>query len=114
LSEIDPNTGLPLVPEDYFWRVLDKHWEWNAKIPPKVNLMRHVELKHTHRGRHWWQPSYVVDESYDQVAYSQRTKDGKLTKETILDAAEEIMQWWADAKARQKLVGDYPPKKLES
>ena len=90
---IDPSTGLPVVPEDMFWRVSDvtrrEYSRWSYKTytdirEPNVQLVRTEQIAHVRKvpdtyGKNWWNRNVVVamkDETYHvptQVVQAQRS-----------------------------------------
>lgn len=93
-TEIDPDTGMPVVPEGYFWRV--KPGQMYAVI---------VELR-----RKWfWGFTHCVED----------TLGDDLSEDGIRNLAAYVLNKW-EQRAIQKrereeiraLFGDYPPKKL--
>lgn len=117
---IDPNTGLPELPEGYFWRVgHPKEYVYGFTFEDTSKLA--VRLM-------WEQPDREVEDKRNKIVqklvprpkrYEPQdplTVDAQECKGTsdraILDAANVIMKRWkAKAKMHSKL-GDYPPKKL--
>ena len=90
---IDPSTGLPVVPEDMFWRVADvsrrEYKGWGSRYyeditEPNVQLVRTEQIAHTRKvpdthGKNWWNRNVVVsmkDQTYhvpEQVVLAQRS-----------------------------------------
>lgn len=116
MTEIDSNTGLPKLPEGYFWRVLNGHEVGGLGVYPgiEVQLMKHSMKLHWFkrvpcvRVMKWaWEPREdlkvgEVDQAIKKVARTvyKRYKDH-------LPIHDEI-----NAEI-EKYAGDYPPKKFE-
>lgn len=93
---IDPNTGMPEVPEGYFWRV--------KKSLLTGDTFTDVELRVK-----WFFMSYVVA--------SHPIYNSHVSAQSILEAAEYIMLYsaWSERRrgeTKEHLYGDYPPNKL--
>jgi len=104
---LDEQTGLPVVPEDCFWRV-----ERSINNSHKISLMK--------------KKKNFLGFNYDvEVDYTYCTGNTPLTKERVLDEALYVMykqdkypesMRFLPEKERKNfsntLYGDYPPKKL--
>ena len=112
--KIDENTGLPELPEGYFWRVRDGI-NTGEEICPGVEV---AVMKNTTKLRRFKRVPAVQEVTYSYVFRSKMTP-GKVDK---------CIQWLAEELYRQirnrlpvhdalneeiaSYAGDYPPKKL--
>lgn len=91
--EVDPSTGLPLLPEGYFFRVAKYRFG-------ESNLEVHLRKK-TRFGS-------TMLYSRDTVGLTP-----ELTlKQTITQLAERIYRLYREDLEIEALIGDYPPKRL--
>jgi hypothetical protein len=115
-AEIDPDTGLPVLPEGFFWRVDGPTSFYGHPDKPMVRLMRTVEYQDsrvTIPGRWPWSKGVLAVLTRDDSVLFKPLPD-EFTKEHIRKAAVAIWDRWQVVKAREALVGDYPPKRLEN
>ena len=93
LIKLDAETGMPEVPEGYFWRVKKDLLRTVPKKPYEVHLRR-VGRMFSHK------VCYILSEP---------------TKEDVLHSAAHIMhhKFIPMQKVDDDLLGDYPPKKLD-
>lgn len=129
MSNIDPLTGLPELPEGHFWRVSHPRnygeFYWNEeedKSRLRVFLVRtgtEIEESKEFQGKNfftrmltlWLRVNKVTYEEYDRV---EKFRDCKgVHPQAILNAANVIMKEWLKEQETAKLVGVYPPKRLE-
>lgn len=114
--KIDSETGLPELPEGYFWRVGEKDTNpgWYDKIPhmvPAVFIMREAQMITKSRdipvyGENWWNKGTVVDtipEEYEEMgepteAFSQTFGNIKLSRKEDLPEIGRIVSWCTDDK----------------
>lgn len=114
--EVDPDTGLPELPENYFWRVEEGY------------TFSLYDYKHLQIRKKVWGGLFSVKKQWTVI------HNDKFSKEKILDTANYILLHvydpWneidlerekEDRKEKQKpqniqsnLFGDYPPKSLEN
>lgn len=94
---IDKNTGLPEVPEGYFWRVKKFNYDYSRYTVD-------VQLRHRIWGGFSTEVANLLAEG---------------NAESILNAALTVLRMWgreinAQAKRdeREQFIGDYPPKRL--
>lgn len=135
---IDPKTGLPEVPEGYFWRVTKSGFEWSEyrephplltvdlrKRDPKrwyhrsepshsvqsVNLSIYTDKMYTRDGFYYPEPKWRdhSDEDYQNIIRNAAVKLYERNQVSLEQAA--IRERTRAAVA--KIVGDYPPKKIE-
>jgi hypothetical protein len=124
---IDPETGMPQVPEKFYWRVYD-----NGLVEAGGGLA--VELVRESTRQSWYYPwwfagfysmfdweikklrkyyTYNEDRSIS-IGY---TPSGSYSKAIVLRAATEVYTSWQKdvqrAEQINEVVGMYPPKKLE-
>ncbi|WP_346921917.1 hypothetical protein [Glutamicibacter creatinolyticus] len=113
----DPNTGLPELPEGHFWRL--KEGEYCT-----VRLSIRKKRKHfgsksiiSMRVYHNWDGKNM---EYRSPALVEGLADENLTPDAIRNTAEHLLEKWHTRDAGRlryennvKLMGDYPPKKLE-
>lgn len=118
-KNIDPETGLPKLPENYFWQV--------SMTDGNSGLLLRLKQKRTRTTlkSHWlfWEKEVKV-EDIDQIDYEYifiETKDGDtLSKEGVQEAllgkANKIMRArrleWDRSDLLTPFVGAYPPKNL--
>lgn len=107
--EIDSNTGLPELPEGHFWRVsTDDCGE------VKIAIRKHRKL--------WWSKRIIggyVRHGEDHRHILSLSNEA-LTPAAIFATAEDCLEAWRERDAKRvryetnrKLLGSYPPKKLE-
>lgn len=104
---VDPATGLPELPEGYFWRV--------RRAPEKhLSAFAYIELCTQRIEAYGWKKkktrtvTVVVD--YSTVSYVSLTED-LIWDHTVV----RIKDWAGPPKPdARKLLGTYPPKKLGS
>ena len=131
MTEINPETGLPYTPQAMFWRVND-HYEYppvfflcENPTGPNVELIR-TRLIHRFEDRRIFltrmtRQIYVghTTEEVVEVREFLKNKDGSYTKRSemtpkkIRQACERAIEKYEEDLRIKKLVGDYPPKKLE-
>ena len=121
MKHIDTATGLPKLPDDYFWRVRHHRIQVQGSLDyfTRTDTSRlQVQLIHkytltkprTIQKRNWfgrkvWTTGYYEDVAENAVI----TEDALGTNPiAIQNAANRIMKLWAKAKERDRLVGDYP------
>ena len=135
MSEIDLEIGLPYTPQGMFWRVND-----NQEYSPFVLLYRpedglpigpNVELIST-RLIHRFEDKQIfltpikrqvyvglTTEEFVEVREFLKNKDGSYTKRSemtpkkIRQACERAIEKYEEELRIKRLIGDYPPKKLE-
>lgn len=92
MANIDDKTGLPELPEGYFWRVKES-----------VSIFVDVEIR-----KKWWVGSR-------QVAWTSMYRS-QLSKQKILECARYVLSKWrrdvTETNDSRALLGDYPPKSL--
>lgn len=136
---IDPKTGLPEVPEGYFWRVTESGFEWGEFYrEPRPLLTVDLRKRDPKRWYHRSAPSHSVqsidlaiytDESYQRDGYSWsepkwRDHSDEDYQNIIGNAAVKLYERnqvsLEQAAIRErtrtavaKIVGDYPPKRIE-
>lgn len=128
MSEIDPNTGLPKLPEDYFWRITPHGVEIRKRLPDTdweyipAMYRNHQDCKvevrwvDNPRMRKWNRLFYVFlqDDRIPETRYTNRSEVVvqseyvPVLKRTIQGICEELL----DALESRMMVGDYPPNKL--
>lgn len=121
---LDDATGLPALPEGYFWRVRHRQYRptnrydwWDTDTSRlQVLLMRTVSGVTTEQ--RWPKPWYRLSPRVITVPYTsedvQYVEDAEGTHPiAVRNAAYRILKQWEKAKVRDALIGDYPPMKLE-
>jgi hypothetical protein len=116
VGEVKTVTGLPELPEGYFWRVGEKDTNpgWYDKKPrmeSAVFIMRKAVMETKTReipvyGTNWWQKNTVVDtitETYTEMgepteAFSQTFSGIHLARKEDLPEIGRISSWTSDAK----------------
>lgn len=97
---IDVNTGLPELPEGYFFRVAKRSTYSEYYY---VTVYRKVKKKRFF----FWTYEKDVEQIFNNMIHP------TLNERNIRDAAYKCVQDWDNWKARDtSLLGDYPPKKL--
>lgn len=117
-------TGLPALPEGYFWRVRHhRTWDQGYHYGVITDTTRlQVLLIKTSSGTRteevWPKPWYRRTPREITTPYT--SEDIKFVEDAegthaiaVRNAANRIMKQWEKAKVRDALVGDYPPKTLE-
>lgn len=108
---IDPQTGLPQLPEGYFWRVGESEYH---KEYVKVCIMKTVTR--TWKTREW---NLKLVDNYEtkevEVDYSFCSRVG-IDNNTLLRAAERAYRevFPDPVVGGEEYLGDYPPKKLST
>lgn len=120
------DTGLPILPEGYFWRVRHYREYIETSFGPvryredktrlQVQLIHRYELTRTYTNSHRSWFGRYVDKPYRKVDVIEEalfTEDTLGTnKIAVQNAANRIVKLWEKAKERDLLVGDYPPLSL--
>lgn len=130
MSNIDPLTGLPELPEGYFWQVshpLIYDYPGFRSLKSDRSRLR-VSLRKTReskkvtkefRGKNWFTRVLFAWEKVEQETEGEVTdilfsRDCKgVHPQAILNAANVIMKEWRKEQETAKLVGVYPPKRLD-
>lgn len=131
MTEINPETGLPYTPRLCFWRVNDQYeyppffFLGENATGPNVELIR-TRLIHRFEDRknfltRMTRQIYVAHTTEEVVEVREflKNKDGSYTKRSemtpkkIRQACERAIEKYEEDLRIKKLVGDYPPKKLE-
>lgn len=104
MTDLDPSTGLPALPEGQFWRVRVDHTLSGGSL--------YVELRE--KRKHWfgsWKiaeygPTYLdmCGTVENTIAYNARR---------VMEKSEHLRKQDSRLKIAESLAGDYPPKKLE-
>lgn len=125
--KVNPESGMPVVPDRYFWRVIDRNDSMSVG-GPTVELRRKLKLFGSVRERE--QRIYTLGHGYP-LHHSHRADSYELRKvsyhdlaqgftpETILFSAGDLLINWREKNAEKlaydatrNLYGNYPPKKL--
>jgi hypothetical protein len=112
---IDTDTGLPVLPDGFFWRVEGRTTFYGHPEKPNVRLMRTVKFtdsRVTVPGRWPWSAGVPAVQTRNEPVLVKPLPD-EFTEEHIRKAALDVWDRWQVVKAREALVGDYPPKRLE-
>lgn len=114
--EIDPTTGLPTLPEGYFWRVIEEEY---AHVGIEIRRRRRFGSTVVIDMYVWHNWDGAHPDSDEPILVS-NVSDKEFTPEAILRTAEYLLKKWRARDARalryqanKALLGDYPPKKLE-
>lgn len=117
-------TGLPALPEGYFWRVRHHEtieWGYHGSRTVKDKSRLQVCLIHSwtemnvsEYPKPWYRlkATQVTDISTQEKLLFVEDPEGTHAI-AVRNAANRIMKRWEKAKVRDALVGDYPPKTLE-
>ena len=113
--EIDEKTGLPELPEGYFWRVVDGHETGSLGTYPGIEM--HI-MKHSTK-LHWfkrvpcvvsigflWKPREDMTEDSVRLDVVWMAKNVYDRYKSELPIHNEVQA------AIEKYVGDYPPKNI--
>ena len=127
--KIDKRTGLPELPENQYWEVVET-WEprwFIAGLEDYEKIKIHeMRLYRDNTGRYkdvvkrrWWGKKYtesVLSEKPTRLCYEKIKTDefGNITEELALNAALNIMKYRASKEKEKSLVGKYPPNKLDA
>jgi len=127
MTDIDLATGLPELPEGYHWRVTHPYEEEyyyffgrvrnTSKYAVELCANEYEEGYVRKVKRTWYCPfERSVPSTRIQPAKTvwTRTLKDEVTAETIREAASIVLSEWTEFERKQKFLGDYPPKKLES
>lgn len=118
-------TGLPALPEGYFWRVRHRrhhpYKNWPEAVATdfsrlQVLLMKTVSGVRTEKV--YQKPWYR--RTHREITTPYTSEDVEFVEDTegtnpiaVRNAANRIMKRWEKAKVRDALIGDYPPKTLD-
>lgn len=99
---IDPNTGLPELPDGYFWRITDGYALWKLKIK-----------------FHWGPFAFTIaDKSIfraDDFLYRGTRGRWNTYEGYLIEMAETLRdEEFRDPVIASKYLGDYPPKSLNT
>lgn len=117
-------TGLPELPEGYFWRVRHRRYrpfekyDWVDTDTTRLQVLLIKTFSGTRTEKVYPKPWYRRTHKEIEVPYTsediQFVEDAEGTHTiAVRNAANRIMKRWEKAKVRDALVGDYPPKTLE-
>lgn len=125
MTYIDTATGLPALPDGYFWRVRHHRTAVMGTLDyfTRTDTSRlQVQLIHKYtlnqprsiKKRNWIGRKVWVTEYYEDVAENSLFTEDTLgtNKIAVQNAANRIMKLWEKAKERDALIGDYPPLSL--
>lgn len=125
MSEIDEATGLPVLPDGYFWRVRDYTVEIRRNLPPgpwyresyygEPQTSGDFEKRVRTVGRRWPRKPLIEVESrvVNRSEAVWAVAGEVVTRDNLLSLARSALADWEDALAREALLGDYPPKRFE-
>ena len=108
MNDIDSTTGLPELPEGYFWRVFRNGGMFD--IYPMVQIRERYKGMF---GREKSRPAGIGD-TLTTHSYGPRT--GESVKENIIRLSESLYEEFQDQCSRAQepdYSGDYPPKKFD-
>lgn len=118
-------TGLPALPEGYFWRVRHHetydwaYYDYRTQVDKsrlQVLLIKTFSGTRTEKvyPKPWYQRTHKEITTPYTSEDIQFVEDAEGTHAiAVRNAANRIMKRWEKAKVRDALVGDYPPKTLE-
>lgn len=117
-------TGLPELPEGYFWRVRHHrsrdqgYHDWVVTDTTRLQVLLMQTVSGTRTEKVYPKPWYRLTHQEITTPYTyeeiQFVEDCEGTHPiAVSNAANRIMKRWEKAKVRDALVGDYPPKTLE-
>jgi hypothetical protein len=133
MTELDPATGLPVIPghlitdelPDWRWEVIesleflsDKHTGYQVRLTYRWQYSDRATVTEPS----WWRRLFgvklettVTEGEVAWVVYGvEPISIEDLSKETILRAAEEIISRVMIKHERSKLLGAYPPNRLDT
>lgn len=118
MTDLSVETGLPEVPEGYYWRVTHpyKGGEHFFTSPDKsrleVQLRFASETEHIRLDRHWFRKvTHKSIRKEDDLVLSEVCQG--TAPIAVLNAARKIMKARDVQAGIESLLGSYPPKKLE-
>lgn len=106
------STGMPELPKGYFWRVRVK--EEYFSLPERVFVdIRRKRLF----GSEYVTGRLLHHKTTPEGIYSAKGLAAPLTDENVLHTAQLALKQWerkkAKAETEKRLLGDYPPNRLE-
>lgn len=117
-------TGLPALPEGYFWRVRhrryrpNKYPDWVTTDTTRLQVLLIKTFSGTRTEKVYPKPWYR--RTHKEITTPYTSEDIEFVEDAegthaiaVRNAANRIMKRWEKAKVRDALVGDYPPKTLE-
>lgn len=119
---IDTETGLPELPEGQFWRVTDYQPIFSGLTGygagHSVQIVEHVTSPTVQTRWRWFRWIEIEGEPETRVNVLQHRQISEaLSEESILKTAIDLLESIEEARLAEeaiaRLVGDYPPKKLE-
>lgn len=126
--KIDKNTGLPFLPEGQYWEIIEdtEPTKYYEGLGFEYKTFREMRLYQDNTGRYrdvtkrrWWGKKYsatVLDERPDLLARGRISigRHGRITPESCLEAAMDVLESYHAATEEKKLIGKYPPNKLDA
>ena len=126
--KIDKRTGLPELPENQYWEIIEdtEPTRYYEGLSFEYKQFREMRLYRDNTGRHkevtkrrWWGKKYtasVLDEQPELLARGRINKgaQGVITKESCLDAAMDVLERHQAKLEADTLIGKYPPNKLDA
>lgn len=115
--EIDPDSGLPKLSNDYFWRVVKDGSYLRVEMVGLVAKERYVKAGWFRMELERYTEEYVVAHDWFSPSSLGTSRPSvKQLQQGILGTAKKIYRDW-DAKrettaAFREVIGTYPPKKL--
>lgn len=118
MTDIDVETGLPKLPDGYFWRIAP----WYSALDSSAPYVIQVELRNRSRRRNW--RLKMIDCDYEvgrlNIRWSTMVNGFESDRrELIREVAEKVysqvryrLNQEAEVADIESLYGDYPPKKL--
>lgn len=107
MSDIDIETGLPKLPENFFWRV--------SNSGGIIDVYPMVEIREKYVGFFGREKSRRAGIGDTLVSHTWGPRDGESVRENILYLAEKIVNRFEDQRTQLSepdYRGDYPPKSL--
>lgn len=111
MTELDIETGLPKLPEGYFWRIE----KYNPAITPRVA----IAIMRESTRRKWFKTVEWAYEFSSVDIFAQELEQSADPEGWVLELAKKVYdravpKWRAESQVQRVefLYGDYPPKKL--
>ena len=130
MIRIDPQTGLPRLPDGYFWRVDTsgvqirkifvtpwssyRRHETNYDMPWTVYKVETREVDTFRYGFFGRKIPYKRVEYRHVGSYMVEFKSVIIEPDSILEECQQLLEYWEQTEKRRALYGDYPPKKLDT
>lgn len=111
-NKIDPDTGLPQLPEGDRWFVA---LSWPHRDEVRVEWQTPLTSKMAIKSKNWWTAPVTTEKvTWRGIRSGDRTLDGAgLSKPAILRAAQTAIEQNNKINRDRRLLGAYPPHNLQ-